>query len=144
MKSEGIYEEIHARLVVRSEVGGHGLAAARVLDSHLPWLKLNAVFLGFVDDRVTKIVVGVKSLKADARSNLRRNVPQVRLQFEIGDLTGSNLPTDRNGQRKNGHPQENFGSSTQNNALHLLSNAFYCELARSGSLGYFPVANWIA
>jgi hypothetical protein len=26
----------------------------------------------------------------------------------------------------------------------LLSNAFYCELARSGSLGYFPVANWIA
>jgi hypothetical protein len=144
MKSEGIYEEIHARLVVRSEVGGHGLAAARVLDSHLPWLELNAVFLGFVDDRVTKIVVGVKSLKADARSNLRRNVPQVRLQFEIGDLTGGNLPANGDGQQKNGHPQENFGSSTQNNALHLLSNAFYCELARSGSLGYFPVANWIA
>ena len=144
MKSEGIYEQIHARLVVRSEVSGYGLAVGRVLDSHLPWLKLNVVFFGFVDDRVAKIVVGVKSLKADARSNLRRNVPHVRLQFEIGDLTGSNLPTDRNGQRKNGHPQENFGSSTQNNALHLLSNAFYCELARSGSLGYFPVANWIA
>ena len=144
MNSKGVYEEIHARLVVRSEVSGYGLAVGRVLDSHLPWLELNAVFLGFVDDRVTKIVVGVKSLKADARSNLRRNVPHVRLQFEIGDLTGSNLPTDRNGQRKNGHPQENFGSSTQNNALHLLSNAFYCELARSGSLGYFPVANWIA
>jgi hypothetical protein len=144
MKSNCVYEEIHVRLVVRSEVGGHGFAAARVLDSHLPWLDLNVVFFGFVDDRIAKIVVGVKSLEADARSNLRRNVPHVRLQFEICNLTGSNLPANGDGQHKNGHPQENFGFSTQGDPPHLSPTVFYSELVRCSSIGYFPVANWIA
>lgn len=52
MKSEGVYEKIYARFVVRNEVDSQGLAAARALDGHLRWLKLNVVFLGFVDDSV--------------------------------------------------------------------------------------------
>jgi len=98
MESEGVYEQIHARFVIRGDVDGRGFAAARVLHSHLNWLKLNIVFLGFVDDGVAQVLVGVGSLKADAGGDLRRDVAHVGLQFEIGDLTGSDLPTSSDNQ----------------------------------------------
>ena len=117
MKSEGVHEEIDSRLVVRSEVDCQGFAAARALHGHLRWLKLDVVFLGFVDDRVAKVLVGVRGLKADAGGDLRGDVPHVCLQFEIGDLTGSDLPADSDGQAKNRQSEENFGFSAQDDAL---------------------------
>jgi hypothetical protein len=117
MKSEGVYEEIDARLVVRSEVDCQGFAAACALHRHLPWLKLDVVFLGFVDDRVAKVFIGVGGFEADAGGDLRGDVPHVGLQFEIGDLTGSDLPADSDGQAENRQSEENFGFSAQDDAL---------------------------
>lgn len=81
MKSERVQEQIHARFVVRSEVDTQGLAAARLLDSHLPGIKLNIMFPGFMDDSVAELLVGVRSFEPDARGGLRRNIMQVGLQF---------------------------------------------------------------
>ncbi len=92
MEREGIQEQIHTRFVVRREVDSRGFAAAGALHRHLRRLQLNIVFLGFVDDGVTEVLVGVGSFEADAGGDLRRDVTHVGLQFEIGDLTGSDLP----------------------------------------------------
>jgi hypothetical protein len=144
MESEGVYEEIDARLVVRSEVDCQGFAASRALHGHFPRVKLNIKFLCFVDDRVAKVFIGVGGLEADAGGDLRGDVPHVCLQFEIGDLTGSDLPADSDGQAENRQSEENFGFSAQDDSLQPGLNVFYSEWTIRGGIGSFLVANWIA
>lgn len=141
METEGVYKEIHARFVVRGEVDRQGFPAACLLHNHLPWLKLDVVFLGFVDDSVAKVLVGVGGLEADARGDLRSDVTHVCLKFEIGDHTGSDLPADSDGQRENDQSEENFGFSTQADALHWGAKAFYSGLRTRGAVSTSRLLN---
>src|SRR3989442_353482 len=100
VESKGKSEQLYAHFVVRRKVYDRRFLAAGALHCHLPRFKLNLMLFGFADDRAAEILIRAPGSQPDSASDLRREVPHILVQLEIGQLARSDRPARDDGQRK--------------------------------------------
>src|SRR6266699_6225895 len=100
VESKGKSEQLHAHFVVRRKVYDRRFVAASALHCYLPRFKLNLMLFGFADNRAAEILIRAPGSQPDSASDLRREVPHIFVQLEIGQLARSDRPARDDGQRE--------------------------------------------
>src|SRR6266481_2551408 len=115
VESKGKSEQLYAHFVVRRKVYGRRFVGAGALHCHLLRFKLNLMLFGFADDRSAEILIRALRSQPDSASDLRREVPHILVQLEVGQLARSDPPARDAGQRKNRQSEDEFGFSHHDN-----------------------------
>src|SRR6266404_7778589 len=108
-------KQLYACLIVRRKVDDRRFVGAGALHCHLLRFKLNLVFFGFADDRPAEILIRALRSQPDSASDLRREVPHILAQLDVGQLARTDPPARDAGQRKNRQSEDEFGFSHHDN-----------------------------
>jgi hypothetical protein len=79
-------------------------------DGNLLWTKFDVVFVGFANDGRAEIVVRLQTVETDFGADLGGKVLQVALQFQVGQVAGSDLQARDNEDGDAGKAEEYFES----------------------------------
>jgi hypothetical protein len=66
------------------------------------------MLFGFVDDRPAEILIRALRSQPDSASDLRREVPHILAQLDVGQLARTDPPARNSGQRKNRQSKDEF------------------------------------
>src|SRR5882762_2542567 len=116
-------EQLYAHFIVRRKVDDRCIVSAGALHCHLLRFKLNLMLFGFADDRPAEILVCALRSQPDSASDLRREVPHILAQLDVGQLAPSDPPARDAGQRKNRQSEDEFHFSHHDQPVIRLTGA---------------------